>query len=408
MQFDASFFEGNRQRLLEVLGDDALCVLSANGLMQRSADTTFDFRQDSNFWYLTGINEPDCVLVLSSQKTLIIMPARAEHRDMWDGELSTKELKINSGIDEFYEHTEGWNLLDRMIKKTKKVHTATPFEAYFEHFGFYANPARGTLLTELKRHRSIELVDIRRDLARLRQVKQPIELAAIQEAIDITGKALKHARKKLTSYKYEYEIVADVTADFLRNGAKGHGYSPIVAADKNAATIHYIKNDSKLEQNSLILFDVGAEVSNYSADISRTYAVYKTTPRQRAVYKAVKEVQDYAMGLLKPGVKMREYESKVDLFMAKQLKKLNVIDDITDKKRLKKYFPHLCSHFLGLDVHDSADYELPLKPNMVLTVEPGIYIPEESIGIRIEDNVRITETGIEVLSSAIDATFVVQ
>jgi len=408
MQFDADFFGDNRRKLLGVLNDDALCVLSANGLMQRSADTTFTFRQDSNFWYLTGIEEPDCVLVLSAEKTFIILPNRADHRDLWDGALSTKELKDVSGIVEFYEHTEGWNLLDRMIKKTKKIHTATPFEPYFEHFGFYANPARGTLITALKKHRTLELVDIRKDIARLRQVKQPVELAAIQRAIDITAKSLKHVRKKLPSYSKEYEMVADITADFIRNGARGHAYSPIVASDKNAATIHYVQNNAEINPNSIVLFDVGAEVENYSADISRTYAVGKATPRQKAVYKAVKEVQEYAMSLLKPGVLMKEYEGKVDLFMAKQLKKLNILDDITDKKRLKKYYPHLTSHFLGLDVHDSADYEMPLALNMVLTVEPGIYIPEESIGIRIEDNVRITESGAEVLSSGIDAGFVIQ
>lgn len=398
--FTADFFSGNRERL-QIHSKAKLIVLAANGLLQRSADTTFPFRQESNFWYLTGLSEPDFLLVMSEDVTFLIAPKRDDHRDQWDGALDKQAIRTTSGISDVFEHHEGWTKLDRLLKTHKKVHTITPAEAYLDHFGFYANPARATLLQALSKHRKLEMVDVRKQIARLRQIKQEPELQALREAIAITGQALKQVGKRLDKYQNEYEVGADITREFLRRGAAGHAYQPIIASGRNAATIHYIKNDQPLRAGELLLLDIGAEVMNYSADITRTYAVSRPTKRQRDVAAAVRRVQQEAFSLLKPGVDMKAYEQQVDVVMAKELKKLHLIEDVTDKKQLKKYYPHLTSHFLGLDTHDAADYTQPLAPGMVLTVEPGIYIPEESIGIRIEDDVLITETGVEVLSAAL-------
>ena len=397
MAFTSEFFAGNRQRLLETSGAE-LIVLSANGLLQRSSDTTFPFRQDSNFWYLTGIEEPDYVLVMRSEEAFIILAPRAEHRDLWDGAIDINALQAVSGIGEILEHHAGWNKLDHLIKKIKRVHTMTPAEAYFDSFGFYANPARGALLASLKKHRSLELLDIRKPLAQLRQIKQAVEMDALKRAIDITVDTLTEVRGNIQTYMSEYALVADITAGFIRGGASGHAYQPIVAGGINAATIHYMRCNDALIDNDMLLLDVGAEYMNYSADISRTWARHKPIRRQEAVYNAVHAVQQAAFKLLKPGVTFRDYEQKVDDLMASELKELGLLNDIGDKKKLKKYYPHLASHFLGLDTHDAADYELPLTPGMVLTVEPGIYIPDEKIGIRIEDNIVITETGNTILS----------
>lgn len=405
MEFDQEFFKGNRQKLLQS-AEAKLIVLSANGLLQRSSDTTFPFRQDSNFWYLTGIEEPDYILVYGANETFLIAPPRAEHRDMWDGVVDIKALQQVSGVDEILDHHAGWNKLDHLIKKIKKVHTITPAEAYFESFGFYANPARGALLASLNKHRSMELVDIRKHIARLRQIKQEPEVKALQRAIDITADTLTEIRKNLKTYKTEYELVADVTAGYIRRGASGHAYQPIVAGGGNAATIHYMRCNDELTDNSLLLLDVGAEFSNYSADISRTWALNIPTVRQLAVFNSVKKIQKAAFKLLKPGVNIRTYEQVVDDLMALELEKLGLLNDVTDKKKLKKYYPHLASHFLGLDTHDAADYDLPLAPGMVLTVEPGIYIPEENIGVRIEDNILITKTGNKVLSARLPTDLV--
>ncbi len=403
MDFTSEFFTGNRQRLLEATGAE-LIVLSANGLLQRTTDTTFAFRQDSNFWYLTGVEEPDYILVISVEKSFLIAPERGEHRDLWDGAIDIDALKASSGLDEIMEHHAGWNQLDRLLKKIKKAHTITPAEAYYKLFGFYTNPARMTLLTALKKHRNLELVDIRKHLAHLRQIKQDPEIAALQKAIDITSNALKEARKKLPSYKYEYEVVADITGSFIRQGSKGHAYEPIVSGGANAATIHHLQFDSALPKDSMILFDIGADVNNYSADISRTYALGEPTARMQEVFAAVERVRQIAFKKLKPGVMPREYEKEVDAVMAQELHKLGLLKNVDDKKKFRKLYPHLTSHHLGLDTHDSADYDLPLAAGMVLTVEPGIYIPDEGIGVRIEDDVLITKTGIKVLSASLPST----
>ncbi len=398
--FEADFFIGNRQKLQADTGSE-LIVLAANGLLQRSADTTFPFRQDSNFWYVTGVEQPDYVLVMNGNSTFLIAPKRGEHRDLWDGAVDKQGVKDRSGISEIEEYHDGWNRLDRLIKKYRKVHTITPAEPYFEHFGFYANPARGTLLAALAKHRKLEQVDIRKHIARLRQFKQAPELEALQSAITITAKSLRTIQKRLGSYRYEYEVVADLTREFIRQGATGHAYQPIVACGQNAATIHYIENNHPMTPGHMLLLDVGAEAQNYSADITRTYSLSEPSKRQQQVHDAVRQVHAAALELLKPGINMRKYETEVDIIMAKQLKKLKLLDDITDKKKLKKYYPHLTSHFLGLDTHDAADYDMPLGAGMVLTVEPGIYIPEEGIGIRIEDDVLITGKGPQVLSAGL-------
>lgn len=398
--FTSEFFINNRRAILKS-ANAKLIVLAANGALQRSADTTFPFRQDSNFWYLTGVEEPDFVLVVTADEEYLIEPKRSEHRDLWDGAINFDHIKSRSGIDEIYDYHKGWNKLDKQIKQFKKVHTIAPAESYFEHFGFYANPARGVLLGFIEKHRQVQVVDIRKALARLRQIKQPAEIEAIQKAIDITLDSLGRVKKKITSYKTENEIVADISRDFLRAGIKGHAYSPIVAFGRNATTIHYVDNNSGLEKSGLVLLDVGAEVDNYSADITRTFSLGKPSKREKEVYGAVSSVKDFASKNLKPGIKMRQFEKQVDTYMGKQLKKLGLISDASDKKGIKKYYPHLVSHFLGLDTHDAADYDMPLEPGMVLTIEPGIYIPEEGIGIRLEDDMLITEKGCINLSQSL-------
>ncbi len=395
--FNTDFFASNRKRLLEAT-NASLIVLPANGLLQRSGDTTFSFRQESNFWYLTGVEEPDYTVVFSANESFLIAPKRSEHRDLWDGAVSEELLQSTSGIEAILEHHTGWLRLDKLLKKYKKVHTLAPAEVYYEHFGFYANPARGQLLHALKKHRSLEIVDIRKPLARLRQVKQTPELSVLKQAIAITVETLNDIRRNILKYTSEREIAADITAGFIRRGARGHAYQPIVASAEHAHTIHYVENNAPLK-DGFLLMDVGAEVSNYSADISRTYCLGKPTSRQRAVYEATLAVHSYALSQLKPGINMRAYERAVDDFMAKELKKLKLLTDTKDHKKLKRYYPHLTSHFLGLDTHDAADYDQALPEGAVLTVEPGIYIPEEGIGVRIEDDVVITSNGVTILSN---------
>jgi Xaa-Pro aminopeptidase len=394
--FTSEFFAANRQRLRDLFTGTAPIVLTANGLLQRNADTTFPFRQDSSFWYLTGIDEPDIILVMDKQREYLIVPSRTDTRSAFDGAINVQALGERSGVTEILDEVNGWKQLEARLKKVQHVATLSPAKSYISEHGMYTNPARRRLVSRIKAHNSmIELLDIRPHVTRLRTIKQPQELAAIQAAIDLTESTLKSVRRRLASFAFEHEIEADITAAFRRRNAR-HAYQPIIAADANAVTLHYISNNSPLSQKSLVLMDVGAEVENYAADITRTYAL-RPTKRQQQVASAVLEVQEFAKEQLRPGTTLHEYEAKIELFMGEKLRELGLIQSI-EKSSVRQFYPHATSHFLGLDVHDAADYERPLEPGMVLTVEPGIYIPNEAIGIRIEDNVLITKAAPKVLS----------
>ncbi|MGH7238616.1 MAG: M24B family metallopeptidase, partial [Candidatus Saccharimonadales bacterium] len=293
----------------------------------------------------------------------------------------------------------GWRYLKDALKKSNQVATLAASPSYERHHGLFANPTRARLIRKLKRLDSkLEITDLRRALAQMRVIKQPLEVAAIQKAIDITANGIEAVCSNLTNYKYESEIEAELSRYFRLNGADGHAFLPIVAGGKNACTLHNIANNSKLNPGDLAVIDVGAEVDNYAADITRTLAIGRVSKRQQQVYDAVLAAQNYALELLKPGVDFKIYETKVGKFLGDRLVELKLIRGSSDRNAVTKYCPHATSHFLGLDVHDVGDYLQPLKANMVLTVEPGIYIPEEDIGVRIEDDVIITEGGNRILS----------
>ncbi len=399
--FTSQFFAGNRARLRELFTGRAPIVVTANGLLQRGGDSGYAFAQDANFWYLTGIDEPDIILVMDRDKEYLIVPKRSASREAFDGVIATDLLKARSGIKNIYDDKSGWKLLESRIKKVKHVATVAPAPAYIDHFGLYANPARAVLLARLKTYKpELELLDLGPHLSRLRMVKQVIEIAAIQKAIDITIASIKAATKpnKLKAYRYEYEIEAELSRGFRHYGSEGHAFEPIVAAGERACTLHNVTNNGKLNSNELAVIDVGAQVEQYAADITRTVSLGNFTKRQQAVYKAVLDVQNFAIELLKPGTMLKEYEQQVEHFMGEKLRELGLIKTI-NPANVRKFYPHATSHFLGLNVHDVGDYDRPLEPGIVLTVEPGIYIKRESIGVRIEDDVLITVTGNKILTN---------
>jgi Xaa-Pro aminopeptidase len=398
--FDKEFFKGNRQKLRELFLGTAPIVITANGLVQKNADETLEFSQDSNFWYLTGIDEPNLILVMDKNKEYIIVPEYSEIHDFFDGKVSYDTVKNISGIEECYSDKDGWKILNSRIKKSKHVATLAANPKFISAYGMYSNPARESLITKLKEiNSSIELLDLRAHLMNLRVVKQLPEIEAIKEAIGITVKTLKPImkQKKLDTYNYEYEIEADISSGFRSKGAAKHAFTPIVGSGINSTIIHSTLNNSEIDINLPIVMDVGARFNNYSADITRTVVPGKPSKRLRNVYDAVLSAQDYALTLLKPGVILEEYEEEMEKYIGEKLRELGLIK-IIDRENVRKYFPHMVSHFLGIDVHDVGDYKKPLAPNMVVTCEPGIYIPEESIGIRIEDDILITDGGCEVLS----------
>lgn len=405
-RFSSEFFTGNRERLRQLFSGTAPIVVSAAGLLQRGGDSPYPFVQDANFWYLTGIDEPDIILVLDKDKEYLIVLSRETRRAVFDGAVDHGDLTDRSGVKAVLDEKEGWKQLGNRLKRAKHVATLAAPPPYVEQYGLYTNPARATVIQKLKdRNESIELLDLSSHLAHMRMIKQPAELGAIQEAIDTTIDALKAVTKpaKLNSYMYEYELEAELTKGFRKRGATGHAFEPIVAAGLRACTVHNFANNGEFASGELVVCDVGAEIEHYAADITRTFARTHPSKRQQTVYGAVLEVQDYAKSLLKPGVFIKEYEQQVEQFMGEKLRELGLIKTV-EHDNVRAFYPHATSHFLGLNVHDAGDYTQPLAPGMVLTVEPGIYIPAEAIGIRIEDDVLVTEDGIVNLSDRLPRT----
>jgi Xaa-Pro aminopeptidase len=399
-RFTSEFFAGNRQRLRELFTGTAPIVVTANGLLQRGTSNTFRFAQDASFWYLTGIDEPDIVLVMDRDREYLIVPTRSAYQEAFDGVVSEESLSRQSGVRTVHNDKTGWEQLSKRLEKVKHVATVAAPPAYVETYGLYTNPARASLVQRLMSYKEeLELLDISPHLARLRTVKQPLELAAIQAAINVTVASLKESLRptKLRKYAFEYELEAEVARGFRRRGADGHAFEPIVAGGPRACTLHDLTNGSALLADELIVVDVGAEVDHYAADITRTVSLSQPSRRQQAVHGAVLDVQHFAFGLLKPGVLIKDYEQQVEHYMGEKLRELGLIKTISHEA-VRKFYPHATSHFMGLNVHDAGDYERPLEPGVVMTVEPGIYIPHEGIGVRIEDDVVITPKGIKILT----------
>ncbi len=399
--FGVEFFAANRNRLRDLFTGTAPIVLTANGLMQRGGDSTYAFAQDASFWYLTGLDEPDLVLVIDRDKEYIIVPERTANREAFDGAITPEMITRVSGIQTVYGDKEGWEQLTSRLKKVKHVATVAPLPPYIDHYGMYTNPARTALVQKIKDFKDeIELLDLSQHISRMRMIKQPIELKALQAAIDITASAMKAALtpSKLAHYEYEYQLEAELSRGFRRRGADGHAFEPIVASGARACTLHNTTNNGRLSSDELVVIDVGAAVQHYAADITRTRSVGTPSRRQQNVHAAVLEVQSFAMSLLKPGTLLKEYEEAVEQYMGEKLRELGLIKTISHEA-VRRYFPHATSHFLGLNVHDVGDYNRPLEVGTVLTVEPGIYIAHEAIGVRIEDDVLITPSSIKILTN---------
>ncbi len=400
--FHAAFFAGNRKKLRTLLPHDYPIVLFGHGSLQRTADTTYPFQQDSNFWYLTGIDEPDMCLVITAKSEFLITPTNSSVKTVFDGAPDVGALKARSGIHTVHDEKTGWKLLTELAQRHTAIYTPKADVAFDAAARIYANPAARHNLQKLQRKAGKFMVhDLQATLAGLRMKKQAPEIAAIERAIDITVQTLADVRdnKTLAKLGTEYALEAAITNGFRSRGADGHAYAPIVASGAHGTTLHYVANSGTLPSGELIVADVGAEYEHYAADITRTISVSKPTVRQQSVLDAVLDIQQHALELLKPGTSLRQYEYAVAVRVGQALRKLKLIETETNFEAIRKYFPHASSHFLGLDVHDTGDYNAPLEPGMVLTCEPGIYIPEEGIGVRIEDDVLITETGNRNLSA---------
>ena len=376
--------------------EGGVLVLTAYAALQLSADMAAPFRQEANFWYVTGIEEPDWQLIATPTESWLVAPDISEMHRVFDGGLSDQQAKAISGVDTVITRAASNDLFASLASEYKLAY-GLGRHPHQKYFSFEVNPAPGKLWRKLSK-RFTEVQDARPTLGRLRAIKQPVEVAAIKGAIDLTVDAFHLVKSQLSSYTHEYQMEADFTYAFRRANAI-HAYDPIVAGGANACTLHYGKNNNALAQSDLVLLDIGAQAAGYPADITRTYSVGGSpTARQRAVHAAVRDAHMQIIALLRPGLAFARYQNDVDLIMKDALRRLDLLHEETDYRR---YFPHAISHGLGVDVHDSLGGFETFRPGMVLTVEPGIYIPEEGIGVRIEDDILITDSGHTNLSEAL-------
>ena len=401
-KFPAEFFTNNRERFCSQLKPGSLAVFHSNDQMPRTADQEHPFRQSSDLFYLSGIDQEESILVLfpdhpsENLREVLFLRKTDSVIATWEGEKLTKEQASEvSGIETVYWLADFDRIFPLMMNRAAHCYVNLN-----EHDRFSSEvPYKDLRMARQVRHdypaHNLERsAPIMKDL---RAVKQDVELSYMQKACDITKSAFERVLKFVKPEVWEYEVEAEITHEFLRHGSEGHAYDPIVASGKNACVLHYITNDHVCRDGETILFDFGASYGNYAADMSRVIPVNgQFTKRQKEVYNSVYSVFKQAKSKLKPGVKLKDYQEEVAGLIQDELLRLKVLTrkDIDqadeDNPAYKQYFPHGVSHHIGLDVHDVPDRERLLEPGMAFTCEPGIYLHDEGIGVRIENDVVIT------------------
>ena len=401
----SSLFEMNRKRFMRKMQPDSIAIFQSNDLMPRSGDTFHPFRQNSGLFYLSGLDQEECALILfpdcikeGFQEVLFIKRTN-ETIAIWEGEKYTKEKATAiSGVEQVFWLDEMPDILHELILLSKRIYLnlnehdrfSTPVPSKDLRF---AKQLQETYPLH-KYHRAQPI------LKKLAMVKSPIEVALIKHAVQLTGQAFQRVLAFTQPGRKEYEIEAEIIHEFIRKGANGHAYEPIIASGKNSCVLHYVQNNQVCQDGDLLLLDFGAEYANYAADLSRTIPVNgQFSPRQRSVYEAVLRTLKSAQQLLVPGTTMEEYHKEVGHMMESELLSLGLLDKTDIKNQhpkrpaYKKYFMHGTSHHLGLDVHDLSNRYVPIQAGMVFTCEPGIYIREENIGIRLENDILVTDDG---------------
>lgn len=389
------FFTRNRAAFCAQLPPNSFVAIAGFTSMQGANDMAAPFNQEGNFWYLTGIEEPDWQLLIDvdSGEEWLVSPRRAFSRQMFDGVVTPEQATARSGVKNIVDKKEGAAILKRLLGSKKQAHTVKPLALRL--YGIVPNPASARLAVSLK---GVEVVDQRVALSRLRAIKQPEELVELRAAIDMTIDGFAAVMAQLKNCRTEYEVDAILTGEFRRKGFT-HGFEPIIASGANACVMHWPLPKDPIKQDDWLLMDIGAKRDRYSADITRTLPIGNPSVRHIAVYEAVQRMHAYFFESLHEGVDVKTCITNAYTYVGEELKKLGVISTIKlDDTSVFRFMPHAISHGLGVDVHDSLGNPKLFKENMVLTVEVGAYIPEEGIGVRLEDDVRITKDGAENLS----------
>lgn len=404
-------FKLNRKRLIRELKPGSVAVFNANDIMPTNADGTMRFKQNSDLFYLTGVDQEETILVLCPDypdkklREVLFVRETNEQIATWEGHKLTKEeAREVSGIETILWTSDFQRIFNTMMVMGGVEHVYLNTN---EHY-------RADVLVESRDSRFIKWCKEKYPLhqytrvaplmSKLRTVKSRYEIEQMQEACNITEKGFRRILKFVKPGVKEYEIEAEFVHEFLRNGSRGFAYEPIIASGANSCVLHYVENNKVCKPGDVLLLDVGAEYANYNADMTRTIPVSgKFTKRQKDVYNAVLRVKRAAYKLLRPGTVYFDYHKEVQKVMEGELLKLKLIDKTDIKNQtperpiVMKYFMHGTGHHLGLDVHDTGNMFDKIKEGMVWTVEPGIYIKEEGLGIRLENNVVITRNGVKDL-----------
>ncbi|MEA1982851.1 MAG: aminopeptidase P N-terminal domain-containing protein [Campylobacterota bacterium] len=411
---EQSEYVARRERLFEKLEKNSLVVLFSATQKVRSNDTEYPYRQNSNFYYLTGFKEDNSALVMIKEKkklkTILFVQKKDKTLELWTGKrLGVKKAKKVFSLEEVYTTEMFEEKMQEYLKSSQNI--------YYD-FGM-----QDERVQKLQREASgfFEHKNIAPLIGMLRLIKSDAEVSLIKKAINITKEAHHRAMKQSKSLSNEYELLADIEYTFKKNGAYSDAYTSIVACGDAANTLHYVSNDKKLIDDELILIDAGCEFEYYASDITRTIPVNgRFTPAQKELYSMVLDVQLKIIAMIKSGVKRSDLHTESEMLLCQGMIRLGLLEGklkkLLKEKAHKKYYPHGIGHWMGIDVHDESPYktkkgkEIPLEAGMVMTIEPGIYcpkddmsIPEEyrGIGIRIEDNILVTENGCENLSSCI-------
>ena len=405
LPIESALFIKNRSKFVAAMKPNSLAVFNSNDIYPVSADSTLPFAQHRDILYLSGVDQEESILLLfpdapyPEHREMLFLKETNDHIAVWEGEkLSKKQAFEVSGIKTVFWLQDFEKTLNQLMTYADTIYINTN-----EHY-------RANVVTETREARFVkwwkdkypahQVAKSNPILQRIRSIKEPQELDLIQNACNITEKGYRRLLGFVKPNVAEYEIEAELLHEFVRNRSKGFAYTPIIASGKNANVLHYIENNQPCLANDLILLDVAAEYANYSSDMTRMIPVSgRFSDRQKKVYQAVLRVKNEATKMLLPGTLWKEYHVEVGHIMTSELLGLGLIDKAAVQNQdpewpaYKKYFMHGTSHHLGMDTHDYGLLHEPMQANMVFTVEPGIYIPEEGFGIRLEDNVVIQPNG---------------
>ncbi|MBK8927629.1 MAG: aminopeptidase P N-terminal domain-containing protein [Crocinitomicaceae bacterium] len=398
-------FVRNRAKFVKALAPNSVAFFNSNDIYPVSADSTLPFHQHRDIFYLSGVDQEESILVIypdafnPAHREMLFLRETSETIAIWEGEKLTKEAAFQtSGIKNVFWLSQFETVLKTIMAQAESVYINTN-----EHTRRYSETEtrEDRFIRRLKKHYPAHTYKKSAPIMhRLRSIKEKEELDLMQQACDITEKGFRRILDFIKPNVWEYEIEAEIIHEFIRHRSKGFAYTPILGSGKNACVLHYIENNKQCKDGDVILMDFAAEYANYASDLTRCVPVNgKFTKRQKDVYNAVLRVKNNATKLLVPGTILADYHIEVGKLMEKELLGLKLIDKTDIKKQdpawpaFKKYFMHGTSHFLGLDTHDVGLWTEPLKAGMVFTVEPGIYIPEENLGIRLEDNVVVQKKG---------------